>query len=328
MIELLRKVDWTMKKIVSSFLVICMFLTISVIPVAAATTDTATQDILDFYAAEHMNYIDEMPASLTNEYQDIIELAEQYLLQFYGETVMLSTSENFVLDQYCNKIKLGLFVDLTDREVVEEIRAFTNAAAELYVVQTANRTSEPTTQDSTEPLSSIQPRLNASSYDADAAVAYAYLWTEEGSTLSNPNYHRYDVDCTNFVSQVLHAGGIPQVSGERKSTSSWYYDWGVLARPSYTWSGAHNLYEHLRDYSTNIVRITSTKDLKVGDIISFDTDPDDDTFHIGHTAVVTRKDGNSWSDIYLTYHSTDRVDIAASVLVNDNGYLAYAWSIE
>ena len=69
-------------------------------------------------------------------------------------------------------------------------------------------------------------------------------------------------------------------------------------------------------------------DLKVGDIISFDTDPDDDTFHIGHTAVVTRKDGNSWSDIYLTYHSTDREDIAASVLINDNGYLAYAWSIE
>lgn len=317
-----------MKKLLSSFMVICLLLISSVTPVAAATAvDTDKQDVLAFYAAEHMRFIDEMPVSLLNEYQGIIELADKYLLQLYGDNVMLSNSENFVLDQYCNKIKLGLFLDLTDRDVVERIRVFTDAAAKLYIIQTTNSENEPVTQDSIASLSNTQPRTTAYTYDADAAVAYAHLWTEEGQTLSNPNYHRYDEDCTNFVSQVLYAGGIPQITGNRTSTSSWYYDWGILARPSYTWSGAHNLYEHLRDYRSNIVRITSTADLKVGDIISFDTEPNDGTFHIGHTAVVTRKDGNSWSDIYLTYHSTDREDIAASILVNTNGYLAYAWSI-
>lgn len=318
-----------MKKILSTFMAVCMMLTVGVSQASAATADTEMQEVLAFYDAENMNYIDEMPESLLEEYGEIIQLADQYLVTLYGKETMLSTSEDFVLDRYCNKIKLGLFLDLSDREVVEDIREFTNAAAKLYIKQTvSSRASEPITTESSIPYSYIQPRLNAGNYDAEAAVEYAYLWTEENQTLSNPNYHRYDEDCTNFVSQVLHAGGIPQVDGARKSTASWYYDWGLLARPSYTWSGAHNLYEHLRDYSVNIERVTSTVDLKVGDIISFDTDPDDNTFHIGHTAVITKKEGNTWDKIFLTYHSTDREDIAASVLVNDNGYLAYAWSIE
>ncbi|HIQ69938.1 MAG TPA: amidase domain-containing protein [Candidatus Avoscillospira stercorigallinarum] len=68
------------------------------------------------------------------------------------------------------------------------------------------------------------------------------------STLSNPDYHGYDKDCANFVSQVLHAGDIPPVNGE-KSTSSWYDDRRPFARPSYTWSEAHTVYAHRRDYS-------------------------------------------------------------------------------
>ena len=58
-----------------------MFFAISITPAVATTTNAATQDILDFYAAEYINCIDEMPASLLNEYQDFMELAGQYLLK-------------------------------------------------------------------------------------------------------------------------------------------------------------------------------------------------------------------------------------------------------
>lgn len=72
--------------------------------------------------------------------------------------------------------------------------------------------------------------------------------------------------------------------------------------------------------------MTETADLKVGDIISFDTDSSDNKFHIDYTAIVTAVNGYRWSDILLTYHSTDRVDYPASNLI-DAGYAEYAWSI-
>lgn len=317
-------------KRITSLIALALFICLLIPSPATAAShilspDDTLQDILAFYEAENMYYIDEMPACLLQEYSDTIEMADIYLVEFYGKEIMISTSDDFVLDQYCTNIKLGLLLDLSDQAVKTDIMEFTTAAAKIYIKQNnINRGTEQITEDSSAPY--IQPRLSASNYNATAAVAYAHLWTEEGDELQNPDYHRYDSDCTNFVSQVLYAGGIPQVSGNRTSSAAWFYDWGLIARPSYTWSGAHNLYEHLRDYSSNVVRITSTVDLKVGDIISFDTEPDDGTFHIGHTAVVTAKTGNSWDQIFLTYHSRDREDYAASNLIN-LGYLAYAWSV-
>ena len=56
------------------------------------------------------------------------------------------------------------------------------------------------------------------SYNADNAIAYADKW----ATSRNPEYKQYPgVDCCNFVSQCLYAGGMPK-------NSTWYpasYDW-------------------------------------------------------------------------------------------------------
>lgn len=127
---------------------------------------------------------------------------------------------------------------------------------------------------------------------------------------------------------MLHEGGIAQVDGDRKKDDAWYYEWSMLSRPSYTWGGAMNFYRHLNNHSTNVTRIYSTADIEIGDIISFDTNPNDGVFAIGHNVVVTKKDGNSWKDIYLTYHSTDREDFPANILMEyPNNWKAYAWSI-
>lgn len=48
-------------------------------------------------------------------------------------------------------------------------------------------------------------------------------------------------------------------------------------------------------------RVRSTANLKVGYIISWDIDGG--SFGIGHQTIITKKTGNSWKDIYLTYPS-------------------------
>lgn len=318
-----------MKKL-SALLLVGTFVLSMNVSAMAASVSNVDEDIVAFYNAEGMNYITEMPSQLQEKYANTIALADRLLVDYYGNDVMLSTDRDFVLDRYCENIKLGLVLDLTDKAIVDDLKSFTDAAAEMYVKQQSSRRSEAITEESDTPIDSsakINPRLSAGNYNATAAVNYARTWTEENKKLCHPDFKRYDADCTNFVSQVLYAGGIPQISGGRKDAASWFYEWGLVARPSYTWGGAQNLYDHLKNHSTNVSRITTTADIEVGDIISFDTDPNDNTFHIGHSVVVTEKNGNTWDKILVTYHSTDREDYPASKLVKDAGYIPYAWSI-
>ncbi len=318
-----------MKKMLSIILIITMLMGMSV-NVFAVQSDDNIAEIDRIYNSGGMKYFDHIPESLLVEYSKTIDLADMYLEKFYGEGTMLSTDKDFVLDDYCNGILLGLILDLEDESMKNELIDFTVAAAKLYILpQDQKRTApeSPTLESTNKYYQEKELRLNASGYDVNSAVDYAYKWTEEGKTLSNPDYHRYTTDCTNFISQVLHeGGGISQVQGDREADSSWFYDWGLFSRPSYTWSAAHNLYQHLKNHSSNASRVTSTADLNVGDLISFDIHQDG-TFHINHTAIITKKTGNSWSDIYLSYHSSDREDYPASNLINA-GYVPYGWSID
>ena len=50
-------------------------------------------------------------------------------------------------------------------------------------------------------------------FDREAAAAYARKW----ATGTNPNYPRFDNDCTNFVSQVMLAGGWPMLGDHKFS---------------------------------------------------------------------------------------------------------------
>lgn len=123
---------------------------------AAATAVSA--DVLEYYAAQHMRYIDEMPESLQREYADVIALADDYLLMLYGDDTMVSTSEDFVLDLYCIGIKLGLVLDLDDPDIISQLLEFANAAAELYIVKSANaRYEEPTREPAAAEAATLEP---------------------------------------------------------------------------------------------------------------------------------------------------------------------------
>lgn len=50
-------------------------------------------------------------------------------------------------------------------------------------------------------------------YERMKAVQYAERWWNE----FNPRYHKFTDDCTNFISQCLHAGGIPMWGRQTKA---------------------------------------------------------------------------------------------------------------
>lgn len=71
------------------------------------------------------------------------------------------------------------------------------------------------------------------SYNADNAIAYADKW----ATSRNPEYKQYPgVDCCNFVSQCLYAGGMPK-------NSAWY-------PASYAWINCSGAIDNFKKYGT------------------------------------------------------------------------------
>ncbi|WP_371919047.1 amidase domain-containing protein, partial [Pseudomonas sp. 2822-15] len=63
------------------------------------------------------------------------------------------------------------------------------------------------------------------------AVRYAERWWNS----FNPEYKQFDNNCTNFISQCLHVGGIPMTGHPNRSKRWWYQNnqW------SYSWTVAH-----------------------------------------------------------------------------------------
>jgi len=82
-------------------------------------------------------------------------------------------------------------------------------------------------------------------YNRELAVEYALKW----ATSSNSKYYNYikdGGDCTNFVSQVLRAGGMEFLGSRETATSikSWFYYSANLPNRSSTWTAAQPFHLH------------------------------------------------------------------------------------
>jgi hypothetical protein len=103
-------------------------------------------------------------------------------------------------------------------------------------------------------------------YDRIRAYKYAELWWNG----YNPAYQRMQGnDCTNFVSQVLHAGGMPMIFSSSRSKGWWYKGktW------SYSWTVAHSLKVALPSI-LHAQYVGDPRMLKIGDIICYDWNGD------------------------------------------------------
>jgi len=124
-------------------------------------------------------------------------------------------------------------------------------------------------------------RMKGSYYDRLSALKYAERWWDD----YNPSYQSFDVDCTNYISQCLHAGKAP-MRGYPDRTKGW---WMKGSNWSYSWTVAHALRWHLSGSKTGLRarEVANPDDLIPGDIICYDFDGDG---HWQHTTFVVDND--------------------------------------
>ncbi|GAB7387426.1 amidase domain-containing protein [Bacillaceae bacterium] len=125
-------------------------------------------------------------------------------------------------------------------------------------------------------------------YNRVQAVRYAEAYWNS----YNPNFRVFDVDCTNYVSQCLYAGGIPMDFTGRRDKGWWYRGKGGIDDSwSYSWAVAHSLRWYLAAGGPGIAvqEMESADQLSFGDIICYDFDGNG---HWQHNAIVVAKDGN------------------------------------
>lgn len=165
-----------MRKIIAVFLAMTMAFSMAMV-VSASEVSDSVDEMVAFYNAEGKNYITEMPEALSRDYGDIIRIADQCILDLYGSDEMTSTSDDFVLDQYCSVIQMGVCLDITDEGLCERLQDFVYEAAKYYIQYNKGRssTSEIPVTEATEYSAKpgIEPRLAAGNYNAKNAVAYA-----------------------------------------------------------------------------------------------------------------------------------------------------------
>lgn len=112
-------------------------------------------------------------------------------------------------------------------------------------------------------------------YNRQQAVQYAEMYWNQ----RNPNYRYFGEDnCTNFISQVLHAGGIPMDYANSPNRGWWYqHKGGGKDQWSYSWAVAHSLHQYLnqkRNRGLKAVIYERPEQLQLGDVISYDWEGD------------------------------------------------------
>ena len=139
------------------------------------------------------------------------------------------------------------------------------------------------------------------------AREYALEWCQK----RNPAFPDYSTrsggggDCTNFLSQVMLAGG-------------WTVSWGPSYDPLAWWSGDRKstspwaVAESFRYYLklSKRARLCEVSDLAWGDIL-FIVPRSLGSDRAAHAMVVTRvgRRSHAWDDVYLCGHSNDRRDV-------------------
>ncbi len=302
------------------------------------------EQLTKFYEAQSKHFYGSIPSDVSRKHAATIAKVDKKIANENIAGAITSKTANFDLDYYAQIIKVGIapYADNAFKkelqELTDDIDKYTINREQLKNINRAmygDEIPDPTISGESAEADNVRISLNGSGYNVTNAVNYARTWTQNGTELRNPSYNYFAGmnDCTNFVSQVLHdssAGKIPYVHIDTPwydydDPDNWYYEKGWLwyQRPSNTWGGAHNLYGHLKNYSSNVRRLSYWSDVKVGDIVQWDLEPYDGVFHIGHSTVVTKIQNGV---IYLTYHTTDKEDEPITTFTNAK-YLGYAWAI-
>lgn len=151
-------------------------------------------------------------------------------------------------------------------------------------------------------FSSLTLPAKMSGANKKAAVAYAQKW----ALTRNPAYRKFDLNCTNFISQAMKAGGWKHDTGLWTSEKAWWYNSLNQSRP---WVNAEDWFRFTRNHSQRGSVITHLGNVVPGDVIQIKFEG---TTRIGHSMIVTKKVG---TNVYVSYNTTDRLNKPLSEVI-------------
>lgn len=159
-------------------------------------------------------------------------------------------------------------------------------------------------------------------YERQKAIDYARTW----ALGRNPAYHDYEKyggDCTNYISQCLHAGNIPFDESGRDVTTKWYWYSDNSRTPSWTAAKPFETYllnnnkKETQNYGI-YASFCEYDELELGDLVQKRVDG-----VLTHTMIVTSKVLNQEGhvvDYLVCQHSYDLKDFPLS---QKDGVLSY-----
>lgn len=137
-------------------------------------------------------------------------------------------------------------------------------------------------------LPQLQYAAPRAPYNRLEVARYADQWWNKG----NPAYITFEVDCSNYVSQCLFAGGGP-MNYTGKRNSGWWYKGRIGGQEhwSYSWAVADSLQFYLLTSRSGLraSEVKRPEQLDLGDVISYDWDG---SRGFQHSTIVTAKDAN------------------------------------
>ncbi|MDK8183410.1 amidase domain-containing protein [Paenibacillus sp. UMB4589-SE434] len=224
----------------------------------------------------------------------------------------------------------AIYMDFYENKVANDkiIQAFSKKSLSSDDVNVLLPSNFPSTAQTinTNPSGDENPDITPFFYESSYAATYATNWWNKTNNTSYPYYANYynqttatdninDLpagasgqsnprrawnDCTNFVSQALQQGGLSSIKNgilnPHSNSDNWYYS---DSKPSFTWGGAHNFYQH---FSKRAGVASSSSVLSIGDAVSIDFTGDGS---IDHTIIITKTTGTNSNQQYVTYHTTD-----------------------
>jgi hypothetical protein len=175
----------------------------------------------------------------------------------------------------------------------------------------------------------------AGSYNRSAALAYADQWTSNTDygdpVMRNSDYPNFGIDCTNFASQVLYAGGYPPRGSSQDGCypDEWWkpfwFGWWVW---TWSWSVAEcqrqYMYRHHEFQSWDISSIYS---MEAGDILQMSQDGSGTPTHSrvivgpGYDIILW-----TWESQLASQHTTDRKRRYWNIAI-DPSWPLWAWHV-
>ena len=289
-------------------------------------TTISAQEAIEMYPTGYAYIVSEAEALGISSDMDNTQFQE------FAKSFAMFESSDSILTAECHSF--AIFMDYYENaaindEILSAVSARSLSSDKLEsIMPMANNSKKTAASGEDISLHDETSVISGSSYDAAAAVNYAFAWWDKTNNSDYPYYAEYyemdtsrndynDLDegrtgqsdpkrawsdCTNFVSQCLAAGGVPQVKSglflPHQKTNNWYYN---DSKPSHTWGGASNFYNH---WNNRVGVADSTSLLGLGDVISIDFASDGSPDH----TVIIVSSGTTDSTKTLAAHSADRYD--------------------